>query len=831
VTELLAPAGSREAFTAALESGADAIYLGGSAFGARQYAANFTGEELTVAVRDAHLRGVVVYVTVNTLVDDSEFVDLAEYLQFLYTCGVDAIIVQDIGVATLAKKVVPGLKLHASTQMTVHNLAGVKYLQEIGFERVVLAREVPIEDIRYICQNSSVEIEVFIHGALCISYSGQCLMSSMIGGRSGNRGKCAQPCRLPYTLVDASGADALSGVDAGNYLLSPKDLCGIELLPEFIEAGVASLKIEGRMKRPEYVAIVVDTYRRAIDTYTKNQEGFSVPGEDPRNMAQIFNRGFTTAYWKEQLGRQMMSDRRPNNRGVRAGRVLAYQPKEKLVTIKLDEPLAVGDIIDFWIKVGGRTNTTVKSIEVGGKIVEQAPAGVEVVIPVDMAVKPGDRVFKTHDAALIEKARAFFIGPSAVRRISVDVEVTARLGEPLVVTVRDEAGNIGVGRTDFLAEKALKRPLNEEVVLKQLGRLGTTVFSLRNLQLGLEGELMVPISELNEARRRAVAELEKAILAPYTRPPLAEFHIKDVRPVKKDRPSSKPLALVVNVDTITKATVALKHGADIIMFGGDSLAGQIVTPAEYSKVVALVREQGKKVILSTPRLITERETNVLETSLALFAELAPDAVSIGNIGTLYWTRQYPQLTVHGDYPLNIFNSLAIEFFRQAGLSSVTLSPELNFTQIETINPSSGISLECLAHGYLELMVSQYCVTGSFLGAKKDGSCAKTCKHGEYWLKDRMNEKFRIIGDQFCRMHVLNGKELSLLSHVPRFKECGIERIRIEGKSLSDERISQITRLYRTAIDSGEDYSPELLKSIAMAENQDITRGHYFRGVL
>ncbi|MCE5286753.1 MAG: U32 family peptidase, partial [Pelosinus sp.] len=258
MTELLAPVGSQEALIAAVESGADALYMAGKSFGARAYAPNFDEEELAAAVRFAHLRSVSVYITVNTLIDDSEIPALISYLEYLYKIGVDAILVQDVGVAELAQQVVPDLPLHASTQMTIYNLAGVEFLQKLGFTRVVLAREVSLADIKYICQNTDVEIEVFMHGALCVCYSGQCLMSSMIGGRSGNRGRCAQPCRLPYTLVDNKGQDVLDGKDAGEYLLSPRDLNTLELLPELIDAGVTSFKIEGRMKRPEYVAVVVD---------------------------------------------------------------------------------------------------------------------------------------------------------------------------------------------------------------------------------------------------------------------------------------------------------------------------------------------------------------------------------------------------------------------------------------------------------------------------------------------------------------------------------------------------------------------------------------------
>ena len=290
--ELLAPAGSWEALEAAVNAGADAVYMGGKAFGARAYASNFDKEEMTKAVYFAHMHRVRLYITVNTLVDDSELAELADYLLFLNNVGVDGIIVQDLGIIRLARQIVPELPLHASTQMTITNSSGVDFAVAAGMERSVLARELSLKEIEAACSRGT-EIETFIHGALCVCYSGQCLMSSLIGGRSGNRGRCAQPCRLPYKLLNAKGEDMLEGKDAGQYLLSPKDMNTLAILPQLIEAGVVSYKIEGRMKRPEYVAVVVDAYRRAIDSYKAGN--YHVPAEDLANIEQIFNRDFTTA--------------------------------------------------------------------------------------------------------------------------------------------------------------------------------------------------------------------------------------------------------------------------------------------------------------------------------------------------------------------------------------------------------------------------------------------------------------------------------------------------------------------------------------------------------
>ena len=361
MVELLAPAGSREALVAAVESGANAVYLAGNMFGARAYANNFDEEGLREAIRFAHLRGVLINVTVNTIVGDEEIPALRDYLRFLYEAGADAVLVQ-----------------------------------ELGFTRVVLSRELSLKEIRHICSHCQVEIEVFMHGALCVCYSGQCLMSSMIGGRSGNRGRCAQPCRLPYDLVDEKGRDVL-GDKAGKYLLSPRDMNTIDILPELIEAGVASLKIEGRMKRPEYVATVVSTYRGAIDRHYAG-EGYQVTQQEHDNLAQIFNRDFTTAYLMGRPGKAMMSDRRPNNRGLMVGRVESYDRNGGMVTVKLTGALALGDQVDFWVKVGGRVTAEIKELwNDKGRAIEHGEAGKLVKFALPKAVHAHDRLFKVFD--------------------------------------------------------------------------------------------------------------------------------------------------------------------------------------------------------------------------------------------------------------------------------------------------------------------------------------------------------------------------------------------------------------------------------------------------
>nr|MDA8234425.1 U32 family peptidase [Clostridia bacterium] len=516
--ELLAPVGSWEALVAAVENGADAVYLGGKLFSARQYANNFSDEEMKKALDYAHFRGVRVFVTVNTLMADRELEQCLEYLRFLYEAGVDAVIVQDLGLVRLGRKLLPGLELHASTQMTVHNLEGVRLLEDLGFNRVVLSREVTLENMRYIRENCRAELEVFVHGALCVSYSGQCLMSSLIGGRSGNRGRCAQPCRLKYNLVGEKGEN-LSGEDVGMHLLSPRDLNLVEHLPQLIEAGVKSFKVEGRMKRPEYVATVIRIYREALNRYFLARD-YAVTAEDLKNLTQVFNRDFTTGYLYGNEGRNLMSFKRPNNRGLRLGRIEKFNPKTKEAEISLDDDLQVGDGLEVWVTQGGRQGVVVNSMAVQGRRVEGARAGERVAIQIPGKMRPGDRVFKTLDAGLMNRARSTFINVKEGRRVPVRAEVKVSLGQPLLITMTDEDGNKGEGRTGFLAEAARKRPLTEETVRGQVDRLGNTPFTLQEFSCTIEGELMVPVSEINEARRQAVEQLEEQRLSKYRPQPV-----------------------------------------------------------------------------------------------------------------------------------------------------------------------------------------------------------------------------------------------------------------------------------------------------------------------
>ncbi|MDD3114327.1 MAG: U32 family peptidase [Anaerovibrio sp.] len=875
MVELLAPAGSREAFIAAVESGANAVYLAGSMFGARAYADNFDEQGMREAIRFAHLRGVQVHVTVNTIVDDQELASVKSYLRFLSEAGADAVLVQDLGVARLVRETVPELPLHASTQMTVHNLDGVQALEALGFSRVVLSREVSLEAVRHICAHAKAEIEVFVHGALCVCYSGQCLMSSMIGGRSGNRGRCAQPCRLPYTLVDEQDHDLLRD-SAGKYLLSPRDLNTLELLPELLAAGVASLKIEGRMKKPEYVAVAVGCYRRAVDSFLSGQR--TEAEADKMALAQIFNRDFTTAYLEKKQGRSMMSDKRPNNRGLMLGRVLEYDEAAGLAVMKLTAGLAVGDQVDFWVKIGGRLTATVHQLYVvkgqkpGGKkgrtqarsagginqqdlvSVKAAEPGMTAAFAVEGRVFGGDRAFKVYDGALMENARALYNTGAPVRRIGLRAVVRAAVGEPLTVFMEDAEGNKAAAATDFVGQAALKRPLTKETVAKQISRLGTSIFELKELETEIEGEVMVPVSELNEVRRRCVEMLEAERLAKFNQR-AGEFGrsagealrsgieaVKahnELRQQKLAEPGGlhssgrKGAGITVVADTLEKLRAALEAGAEGIVFGGETYNHQPVAMADCREAAGLAHAAGARLIYNTPRIIRDSELASFHKWLVEINGCGGDGINVHNIGSLYAAAKLTGLPIEADYSLVSYNCEALRHLQELGVSRAVLSPELNFTQLARLSGEAPLPLECLVDGNLELMVSEYCCPGSFLGGLDTGSCSAPCSTGgrQFFLKDRKNVRFPLVMDQFCHTHLLNANRLSMLPHAMKFKAMGIKGLRIDGRYMDSSQLKNTIKNYirymscRGELDEFERAEAERL------EGSGITRGHYFRGVL
>lgn len=812
--ELMAPAGSYEALEAAVNAGADAVYLGGSHFGARKYANNFAHDELKKAVEFAHLRKVRIYVTVNILVADSELQAAADYLVFLYNIGVDAIIVQDLGICKLAKEVVPDLPLFASTQLTVTDSQSTKLAQSLGFARVVLPREASLSDIKKITTDTDCEMEVFVHGALCMCYSGQCLMSSLIGARSGNRGQCAQPCRLPYVLVDEQGSEVVEQGQAGKYLLSPKDLNAIELLPELIEAGVTSFKIEGRMKRPEYVAIVTRAYRQALDKYLMGQ--YVIDEKTHRELRQIFNRDFTTGYFLGKPGRAILSDKRPNNRGVQVGRLVAAEKQKGYIEIKLEENICAGDELDIWVRVGGRAGLKVQDMTSKGKPVQKAVKGEVVRLPFKQSASVNDRVFRTFDFALTQEARKLF-GQDSQSTIGVQASVVAVEGQALAITFDDGQGNIGSGQSDFIAEQARKHALTEETLLKQVERLGGSDFHLTNFSARLDANIMVPVSEINKARRDALEALRQARLDSFLyREAISETKIA-ISGKEKAVAKNNPL-LAVHVDTLEKLKASLEAGADLIIYGGDTYDHHAITENEYKSAFTLCQQHGKGLYFGTPRIIMQNEQEAFARQIDTFRQFAVSGIVVSSLSA-FESLHGQDLPLWIDYSLNSFNSFALSLWREQGVQGVTLSQELNFGQIAEL--SGKLPLECVVHGHTEMMVTQYCAVGGLLGKQENGGCQAPCKNNRYYLKDRMGEHFPLVTDQYSRMHVLNAKELCLIDHLDKFAALGIERLRIDGRSYKAQQLGSIVKAYRNVLDGRAN----------LDIGADITKGHYFRGVI
>ncbi|MDA8441168.1 MAG: DUF3656 domain-containing protein, partial [Peptococcaceae bacterium] len=768
IPELLAPAGGMEAFRAAVENGADAVYLGGQAFNARAGAANFNLDELREALAYAHLRDVKVYVTVNIIIANAEIPELVEYLYQLYTIGIDAVIVQDLGVAYLAQHVLPELALHASTQMTVLNTPGVRLMQDLGFERVVLARETELNDMAAIFKTTEAELEVFIHGALCISYSGQCLLSSMIGGRSGNRGRCAQPCRMSYQLVDLKRNSGIPGIEVGEHLLSPKDLNLLDQLADLTQAGVASLKIEGRMKRPEYVATVVRNYRQAL---TRLGSGETGTPEEHRELAQIFNREFTIGHLRGNQAAELMSYHRPNNRGVMLGRIQQYDKGKGQVQLKLESELSVGDGIEVWVNKG-REGAYVQHIWVEGRETESASPGQLVWIDFPCLVGTGNRVFKTHDERLMQKARLSYQEGKSTRKMTLSFHVEGKLNQPLKVIATDNSGNRGIGLTHAKLETAMKRPLNDEYLARQLDRLGNTPYTLGEITTDLSGELIVPVSEINEARRQAV---EGVMAAKLDERPILSRQALDERWNKlnshtkqaKQTGARSKVSLSVSVGDFASVEKAVAAGADIIYFGGDQFRSkQAMGRKELVQAVNLCQRNNITPVVQLPKIVAEHNLPYLHRYIETLTNLGCGHVQAADLGGLALIRKY-NYVIHADYNLNIFNDISLRALAELGVRCATLSPELSLPQLNQFKLHHNPVTELIVHGTLPLMLSEYCAMGAVLGGGKRDGCSQPCKQQQFGLKDRMNFTFPLESDQHCRLC----NNTSHDSHTPPNRAC------------------------------------------------------------
>lgn len=831
--ELLAPAGGVEALHAAICHGADAVYLGLPAFNARRSADNFTLESFAEACRYAHARGVRIYVTMNIMVLQDEMAHALSLAREAWLAGADAFIVQDLGLVEALKRSIPEVRIHCSTQMNIHNAAGVRAAARLGAERVTLARELSLGEIRALAEEArglGLEVEAFVHGALCVCYSGQCLMSSLIGGRSANRGACAQACRLPYELL----RDGQAQPAAGEHLLSPADLCAIDLLPDLVDAGVASFKIEGRMKSPDYVGAVVGAYRRVLDAALAKEEAQATEAER-LTLASVFSRGFTEAYLSGERGNAMMSYQRPNNRGVFVGRV--HEVRDGVAYVSLEQPLEPGDLIEFWTRKGQARMEVTTGLSAGDR---------DACLPLDRSVRgvrKQDRIFKVRSASA-----AFKLEPHEPR-IPVRGSVTVRCGQPLSVSFSvadaadlDPSDAVGRAIVDRLhasglplaaqgqgapIEPARTRAVTADDVVEHVGRMGATDFRLVDLQVNLDEAAGVGFSALHHVRADALEQLLAAIEAPYTQrraPQVTSKHQLRAHAREGAQPSGRPMlaALVTNPAC---ARAAKRAGAERIFVpalnyvrGEAQYAGLLTSQPEqagYPKGCSLVMPE-----VDHDPVGLAREVHVEADVWERAAQHQPlMAEGLGAVERALEMGLSFEIGPH----VPLANPDALDVARDWGAQRVWLSPELNLSQIKALADGSLVPLGLTVAGRQMLMTLEHCALMS------QGPCAQECarcdrRHASHALRDRKGFEFPVVTDGLGRSRVYNSVPLDIIHAVDELCRAGVSAFLVDTTLMDCEEAAQTLGRARQAIDAAE------AAAEPPAKRKNATSGHLFRGV-
>ena len=656
--ELLAPAGDMDCLKYAIEAGADAVYLGGKTFGARSFAKNFTNEEIIEAIKIAHEYGVKIYVTINTLIYDNEVSDFMNYVKFLHENNVDAVIVQDFGMIDLLHQTYPNLEVHVSTQAHIHNLDGVKLMEKLGATRVVLARETSLETIKDICKNTNIELEIFAQGALCISYSGQCLMSSLLGGRSGNRGCCAGTCRLPYDLYN----NELKKLNKNKYLLSTKDLNILPYINQLLDLNITSLKIEGRMKSKEYVYTVTKLYRQAIDSYYKNHEVFINPMLID-NLKKIFNRGFTKGFIFHEDNNNFTNEARPNHNGILIGKVISSS--SKYIEIKLNDEL----YFDDGIRIEGDSDIGFKINEmyIDNKLVKKAKKNDIIKIKTKGKIKLNSPVYLTlpnHIAKTI--ASDIQANP---RKIPLNVKVIAKINQPLTMIISDIYNSITLKGN--ILEKAINYPTSKDTILEKINKTNNTIYKFTNIDIDTDNLTFIPITDLTSLRRQALEQLSS----------LRQYKIKVI--------TGKYKREVPNFPCQQLKTVLIEDKS-------------LLTETKDKYDIIYCEEPGiKNTIYKTPRVID----NYHNLSSPLL---------VGEIGALNILKN-----VDTDYSLNVTNSYTLALLHSLGANKVTLSCELLPDQVKNLlntyetNFQKHPNTEIIINSYIELMISKFSLNNKY----------------------------------------------------------------------------------------------------------------------
>lgn len=824
--EILAPAGSIESLHAAINAGADAVYIGGTLFGARAYANNLDEETLLRAIDYVHVKGKQMYLTVNTLLKDEELSEhLYTYLRRFYMEGLDAVIVQDVGAMRYIHEHFPKLPIHASTQMTLTMAEGAKTFEDYGVTRMVTSRELSLEEIRRIRANTSLEIESFVHGALCYSYSGQCLMSSMIGGRSGNRGRCAQPCRMEHGCKESG---SVVSKKEESFLLSPKDICTLDSVAEFIEAGIDSFKIEGRMKRYEYSAGVVESYRKQVDLYYElGSEGYrkfkeknpNFIKEDMLKLQDLYNRGgFSNGYYQAHNGKSMMSMHRPNHSGVYVGKIVDI--KGINASIRLEENINAQDILEirengdkvyeFTVKDGAKAGQILKSnFKPGSK------------------VSIGNEVYRTKNNQLLEELSEKYYENE--RKVSIHGLLCATPGEKLelqVSTKNREDKLIKVSEIGDVVEPAMKQPMTREKIKAQLEKTNETPFTFENLDIELNGDVFIPVSKLNEIRRNALLRLEEAMAQEYKREEALEPIMKDQSKefIAEDNNSD------IGIIAFVKDEEQLIHACEIEEVDEIYLDMAECNFLQIEKLSKQVKEYKKRCYIVMPHIFRSYTYDLFLRNKAYLLADTIDGYVIKNYEQYTFfknlqTEEHLSKEVRLDYNMYVMNNEAKKFYLEHGITHTTASVELNQGELSRLGISN---MDLLVYGNLPLMVSAQCVKMNTTGCRKQVNKAnKNLQSADddksLVLVDRLKNELSVRTNcRECYNTIYNSKCLSLLEEVAEIQNLNPRNIRLDFSNETGEEVSKVLKSFVDVFKHGIDSSLNL---------REYTKGHFRRGIL
>lgn len=770
--EILAPAGNYETFIVAISAGADAVYLGGQKFSARAKASNFSVDEIEKAVNYAHLRNKRVFVTVNILIADKEMDEAMDFVKSLYDIGVDVLILQDIGFAMRIKKELKDFELHASTQMTINNYYGAKFLENIGFSRVVLARETPLYELELIKEKTNLEIEVFIHGALCVSYSGQCLMSSMIGGKSGNRGECRGACRKSYELISKNG----KSLSQRQYFLSPKDLNSLDTVKNLIDLGAYSLKIEGRLKNPEYVYQIVSAYKKVLDgELNKN---------DREEVLQIFNRGFTKGINNKDFGKNFISIDRPDNRGIEIGKV--FEGKGNYYKVKFSRDIEVGDGLEFLglkERFGQKSFKDFKKdkiyeININKKI--KVPSVINRTFSIDLQKKLEKKINREDD---------FFL--------DLDLNMKIKKGEKAHLIGYCSGYTIDIYSKDFV-EKSQNAPLSQEKIKDLLEKLGDTVFRIKNINIEMDEDSFLKTSQINQMRRKLVSIFEEKLSAVDRNE--REENFKKVPTYKKED---------------GKIFVEISSLSHLKLLNDENI--KIILRYEDLAKIDLDKLNFKKVYIKLGKIYDSKELEQIRDNIK---DKKIQGIFINNISQIevLWDLGF---SLHADIGLNIFNISDLNFLKEIGFSSAVLSPELNLSQIKEIRENTDFNLSLIVYGKIPVMTMHHCPYALVKGCLDDSNC-KNCAYTNYYLRDEKNVDFELIR----RGHISE-----ILNSYPIFldKEMNdLKKLNISPYIISDEFLEDVYSHYKLGYNKEK---TEKLKIKIKEKTHSLTKGHFHRGIL